>query len=81
MCGLEGVGLGASSEGHDDHRLLAFGSSGARAETRAVASAHIALLDARIAELSAARDALVRLAAACAETEGACPILAALMPT
>lgn len=44
-----------------------------------MASARIALLDACIAELSAARDALARLASACAEAEGErCPILAAL---
>ena len=51
-------------------RLLTIGSPGSWAQARAVASARVAWLDARISELSAARDALVRLAAACAETAG-----------
>jgi MerR family mercuric resistance operon transcriptional regulator len=55
-----------------------------RARARALAAERIAALDARIAELQASRDALHRLAQACAETDacagtggGPCPILTA----
>lgn len=66
---LEQVGeLLSLDAGEDRGRALAL----ALAEARAVA------LDARIAELRTARDALRRLARACASTDtGPCPILAA----
>lgn len=49
-----------------------------RARARAIAQDRIAALDARIAELSTARNALSRLAAECGSGgEGPCPILAA----
>jgi len=49
-----------------------------RPRARALALARIAALDARIAELTAARDALEKLAQRCgAGDEGPCPILSA----
>ena len=58
--------------------LLALDAGQDRARARALAQERIAALDARIAELQAARAALSGLAQACAEgTRGPCPILAA----
>lgn len=51
--------------GHDNHRA------------RAMAEARVAKLDARIAELRAAREALAGLARQCAASSGPCPILRA----
>jgi len=49
-----------------------------RARARALAAERIAALDAKIAELQAAREALSGLAEACAEGQaGPCPIIAA----
>lgn len=55
------------------------GASGAeRAEVRALARARVAAIDAQIATLRAARDALDRLAGECERTrDGPCPILGA----
>lgn len=59
-------------------RLLALDAVADRSEVRTMAAARIAALDARIAELSAARASLARLARDCAGgPEGHCPILAA----
>lgn len=58
--------------------LLAFDATDDRARARALAEERIAALDARIAELEAARGALRRLANQCgAGGEGPCPIIAA----
>lgn len=58
--------------------LLALDSSNDRARVRALAAERLAALEARIAELEAARSALTRLAGACAAgTKGPCPILEA----
>lgn len=58
--------------------LLALDAGNDRARVRALAAARVAALDARIAELAAARDALQRLARTCARgSAGRCPILAA----
>ncbi len=58
--------------------LVALDSTEDRPRARELARGRIAALDARIAELEAARDALARLAAECgAGTSGPCPILAA----
>jgi len=58
--------------------LIALDASDDRARARALARKRIAALDARIAEMTAARAALARLAEACAATsEGRCPIFAA----
>ena len=58
--------------------LLALDSSEDRPRVRALARERLAALEARIAELEAARAALTRLAAACAAgTKGPCPILEA----
>lgn len=57
--------------------LIALDSSRDRRRAFALASAKIALLDARIAELEQARAALSRLAQQCgAATDGPCPIIA-----
>lgn len=56
--------------------LLALDASDDRPRARELARARIEALDARIAELKRARDALQRLARECAHgTSGACPIL------
>jgi MerR family mercuric resistance operon transcriptional regulator len=61
--------------------LLALDASDDRARAQEMAVARIALLDARIAELQAARTALGRLAHACAHgAKGPCPILEAFDP-
>jgi MerR family transcriptional regulator, mercuric resistance operon regulatory protein len=58
--------------------LLALDAVGDRAQVRALARARVARLDQRIAELTAARDALTGLADACEGSgPGACPILTA----
>ena len=58
--------------------LLALDSTEDRARARALAGERVAALDAKIAELTAARDALAKLAHACgATTAGPCPILSA----
>ena len=58
--------------------LLALDAADDRARARALAQARVAAIDARIAELRQARDALAGLASACArERGGPCPILGA----
>jgi MerR family mercuric resistance operon transcriptional regulator len=58
--------------------LLALDAADDRARARALAQARVAALDARIAELREARDALAGLATACASKRGGpCPILRA----
>jgi MerR family mercuric resistance operon transcriptional regulator len=58
--------------------LLALDSSEDRARVRALAAERLAALEAKIAELEAARAALTRLSRACAAGEaGPCPILEA----
>jgi MerR family mercuric resistance operon transcriptional regulator len=58
--------------------LIALDASRDRPRARELARAHIAALNARIAELTAARTALERLAHECAASdEGQCPIIAA----
>ena len=58
--------------------LLALDAADDRARARALAQARVAAIDARIAELRHARDALAGLASACArERGGPCPILGA----
>jgi MerR family transcriptional regulator, mercuric resistance operon regulatory protein len=59
-------------------RILSLDASEDRARARALAEERVAALDARIAELEAARDALRGLARECgAGGKGPCPILAA----
>ena len=56
--------------------LLELNASDDRARARAMASQRVAALDAKIAELKQARNALKRLASECATSEpGPCPIL------
>lgn len=58
--------------------LLAFDAVDDRARARAMARTRVAALDAKIAELQAARESLNRLADLCARPgAGACPILSA----
>jgi MerR family mercuric resistance operon transcriptional regulator len=58
--------------------LLALDASQDRARAQGLAQERLAALDARIAELEAARDALRRLAQSCGATStGPCPILTA----
>lgn len=58
--------------------LLDLDASDGRARARALAQARVAALDAKIAELQEARDALAALAASCAgKRRGPCPILRA----
>lgn len=58
--------------------LLALDTSEDRPRARALASERIAALDQKIAELTAAREALARLARSCASgSRGPCPILKA----
>jgi MerR family transcriptional regulator, mercuric resistance operon regulatory protein len=58
--------------------LLALDAGEDRARARALAAERIEALDARIAELAAARDALSRLAHECGSgRQGPCPIIAA----
>ncbi len=57
--------------------LIALDSTEDRARARALATARIAALDGRIAELKEARTALARLAKECGEgRDGPCPIIA-----
>lgn len=59
-------------------RLIALDRDNDRATAQIMARERIAALDMRIAELETSRDALARLARACAGgTTGPCPILAA----
>jgi len=61
--------------------LLALDASEDRARARALATARLEALDAKIVELEQARTALRRLAASCdAGTKGPCPILQAFDP-
>ena len=61
--------------------LLALDATQDRDRARALATARIAALDSRIAELEAARAALARLATHCGEGgAGPCPILEAFDP-
>jgi MerR family mercuric resistance operon transcriptional regulator len=61
--------------------LLELDAGEDRARARALAQDRIAALDTKIAELSAARTALQRLARACgADAEGPCPIISAFEP-
>ena len=57
--------------------LLALDATEDRAKARALARTQIVTLDAKIAELDAARTALKRLARECAHSTGPCPIIAA----
>jgi MerR family mercuric resistance operon transcriptional regulator len=62
--------------------LLALDATDDRARARKLAKERIAALDAKIAELKAARDALSRLAKECgAGSSGPCPIIRAFEPT
>lgn len=61
--------------------LIALDAGEDRPRARQLAAERIAALDQRIAELTAARDALARLARDCAAgTTGPCPILTAFEP-
>ena len=61
--------------------LLELDASDDRARARELARARVAALDAKIAELEQARDALAGLARACASKRGGpCPILGAFEP-
>jgi MerR family mercuric resistance operon transcriptional regulator len=58
--------------------LIALDAADDRARARELAQARVAAIDARIAEMREARDALAGLAAACAsKRSGPCPILTA----
>ncbi len=57
--------------------LLALDAGHDHARARALAKDRIRALDARIAELEKARDALKRLARDCARSHGPCPIIKA----
>lgn len=57
--------------------LLALDATEDRDRARALARERIGALDAKIAELEAARNALKRLARDCASSTGPCPIIAA----
>ena len=58
--------------------LISLDSVGDRSRARALAEERIAALDARIAEMQAAREALARLSAACGDgSAGPCPIISA----
>ena len=62
--------------------LLDLDASDDRARARELAQARVALIDEKIAELRAARDALAGLATACAsKRHGPCPILTAFDPS
>lgn len=61
--------------------LLALDSTDERPRARELARNRIAALDAKIAELAAARAALTRLAAECSSgAAGPCPIIASFQP-
>jgi MerR family mercuric resistance operon transcriptional regulator len=58
--------------------LLALDATTDRERARALATEQLAVLDARIAALQTARDALLRLSEACShQDEGPCPIIEA----
>lgn len=57
--------------------LLALDAGHDRPRAQALATARIKALDAKIAELQAARAALQRLAHDCAHSDGPCPIISA----
>ena len=57
--------------------LLALDATEDRARARALATERIIALEAKIVELTRARDALARLSKECAASRGPCPILAA----
>lgn len=58
--------------------LLDLNAADDRARARELAAARVAALDAKIEEMREARDALVKLATACAKTRGGpCPIITA----
>jgi MerR family transcriptional regulator, mercuric resistance operon regulatory protein len=57
--------------------LLSLDATDDRARARALAQTRIAALDAKIAEMQAARTALQRLAHDCAHSDGPCPIITA----
>lgn len=62
--------------------LMSLDAGEDRDRARALAATRIAALDGEIAELTAARDALARLASACAASgAGPCPIIAAFDDT
>ena len=62
-------------------QLLDLDSSDDRPRARQLAAARVAAIDAKIAELKDARDALAKLATACAnKRDGPCPILSAFDP-
>ena len=61
----------------DARRLLALDSGRDHVRARELARGRIRDLDARIAELTAARAALSRLADACDHADGPCPIIKA----
>ena len=61
--------------------LLRLDATGDRDAARALARSRIAALNAKIIEMAAARDALARLADACAASCGPCPILTAFEDT
>ena len=61
--------------------LIALDATDDRARARELARERIAALDAKIAEMKAARDALSRLARACGDgSAGPCPIITAFEP-
>ena len=61
--------------------LLALDAADDRARARELAQARVAAIDAKIAEMREARDALAGLASACARKRGGpCPILTAFEP-
>ncbi len=63
------------------NELLSLDASDDRARARALATERLRALDAKIAELKEAREALSRLARSCASgTGGPCPILKAFDP-
>src|SRR5690349_7192061 len=62
---------------YDDQDLRALDATEDRDRARALARERIGALDAKIAELEAARNALKRLAHDCASSTGPCPIIAA----
>ncbi|HKD48938.1 MAG TPA: MerR family DNA-binding protein [Rhizomicrobium sp.] len=59
------------------NELLALDAGHDHGRARALAKERIGALDAKIAELEKARDALKRLASACARSQGPCPIITA----
>jgi MerR family mercuric resistance operon transcriptional regulator len=60
--------------------LIALDVTDDRTRARELARERITALDAKIAELKAARDAVLRLSRACDDGSGGCPIVAAFEP-